>query len=98
MKSCTRIEIVIETPLVDKMIEVLRKARAPGYTLLQDVRGAGDRGVRRGDALVGDSSNSLFIIACDDEQAIERIVEGVRPLLSRSGGICLTSAANWLRH
>lgn len=98
MKPCKRIEIVIETAMVPSLIRVLDELNVPGYTLLSDVRGGGDRGVRRADEFSGDSSNSLLVIACDDEATIEALLEGVRPLIRRSGGICLLSDAHWLRH
>ncbi len=98
MKPCKRIEIVIETPMVPSLIRVLEELDVPGYTLLPDVRGAGNRGERRADALAGDSSNCLFVIACEDQEMVDIIVEAVRPLLTRSGGICLVSDAQWLRH
>jgi hypothetical protein len=40
----------------------------------------------------------VFIIATEDDALLERIVEGVRPLLSRSGGLCLISDAMSLQH
>jgi len=98
MKNCKRIEIVIETPMVQKLTDTLNQIGSPGYTLIPDVRGSGDRGVRRADELSGDSSNCLIVIACDNPTIIEKILEAVRPLLSRSGGICLVSEALWLRH
>jgi nitrogen regulatory protein PII len=98
MKLCKRIEIVIETPMVPSLLATLKEIDVPGYTLIPDMRGAGDRGVRRGDELTGDSSNSLILIACDDAAKIERILESVRILIGRSGGICLLSDAQWLRH
>jgi len=98
MKPCKRIEIVIETPLAARLTELLRQAGAPGYTLIPDVRGAGDRGERRADELSGESSNCLIVIACDNPAMIDTILDIVRPLLSRSGGICLVSDAQWLRH
>lgn len=98
MKPSKRIEIVIEQPLAERMVETLRKLGAPGYTLLRNVGGSGDRGTRRADELAGDSSNCLFLIACDDEAQVQRITEGVRPLLSRSGGICIVSDCLWLQH
>ncbi|MCB1694678.1 MAG: transcriptional regulator [Pseudomonadales bacterium] len=98
MKPCKRIEIVIETPMAQTLTELLRQAGAPGFTLVPEVRGAGDRGERRADELSGDSSNCLVLIACDDQAMVDTILEAVRPLLSRSGGICLVSEAQWLRH
>ncbi len=98
MKTCKRIEIVIETAMVPSLLVALKQIDVPGYTLIPEVRGSGDRGVRRGDELTGDSSNSVVLIACDDEAKIERILEAVRILIGRSGGICLLSDAEWLRH
>ena len=98
MKPCKRIEIVVEAPLALKLADLLRELGAPGFTLIPDVRGAGDRGQRRADELSGDSSNSLILIACDDQETVDAILGAVRPLLSRSGGICLVSDALWLRH
>jgi len=98
MKPIKRIEIVIEQPLADRLAEKLRALGAPGYTVLRNVGGSGDRGARRADELAGDSSNCLFLIACDDEALVLRITEGVRPLLSRFGGICLVSDCLSLHH
>lgn len=98
MKPCKRIEIVIEAPLAQRLAERLRQLGAPGFTLIPEIRGAGDRGERRADELSGDSSNCLILIACDDPATVERIVDAVRPLLSGSGGVCLVSDAMWVRH
>lgn len=98
MKPCKRIEIVIEHPLAPRLAKLLVKLGAPGYTMIDGASGRGDRGTRRADEITGISSNSVFIIACDDAALIEKIVEGIRPILSTSGGICLVSDAQSLRH
>ena len=98
MKPCTRIEIVIEENLTRRMAAALEAVGAPGYTIIPRASGQGDRGARRADDPTGTLTNAVFIIAADDPQVVENIVEGVRPLLKRSGGICLVSEANWVRH
>ena len=98
MKDCKRIEIVIEEPMAERVIETLREVGIRGYTAIAQASGEGDRGRRRGDELAGDSSNTLFIIACDDDGKVDALVESLRPLLSRSGGICLVSSASWVLH
>ena len=75
-----------------------RELEAPGYTVIYHAGGLGDRGWRRADEPTGTSTNCVFVIACDDERIVDRIVEGVRTILSRSGGICLVSDAMWVRH
>ena len=98
MKICKRIEIVIEQPLASRMSELLVELGAPGYTLISNAAGRGDRGVRRADEPTGTSTNCMFIIACDDVALVDTIVERLRPILSRSGGVCLVSDAQWVRH
>jgi hypothetical protein len=52
----------------------------------------------RGDDPTGTATNCVFIVICEDDETAQRIVEGVRPFLTRSGGVCLVSDAHWLRH
>ncbi len=98
MKACKRIEIVIEHPLAPRLAKLLSDLGVPGYTMIDGASGAGDRGTRRADELTGVSANSVFIIACDDESLVKEIIEGIRPMLSTSGGICLVSDAHWVKH
>lgn len=98
MKPCKRIEIVIEENLASRLAGRLEELGAPGYTLIPRASGYGNRGRRRGDDPTGTLSNCVFIIACDDDAVVATIVEGIRPLLTRSGGICLVSDALWVRH
>ncbi len=98
MKPCKRIEIIIEEAYTRLLAERLQELGAPGYTILPRARGAGDRGLMRGDDPTGAASNCVFLVACDDEATIARVVEGVRTLLARYGGVCLVSDAHWVRH
>ncbi len=98
MKPCKRIEIVIEEALAPRLADQLEAINASGYTLLQRAAGRGNRGLRRADDPTGTLSNCVFIIAVEEEQTVATIVEAVRPILARSGGICLVSDALWVRH
>lgn len=93
-----RIEIVIEEPLAPQLIALFKKLQVPGYTLIPRVGGNGDRGVRRGDELAGDSTNCVFLIICEDSGMVERITGAIGPLLSRYGGVCAVSACEVLTH
>lgn len=98
MKPCKRLEIVIEQPLARRLTELLDEIEVPGYTLIGQASGRGDRGTRHADDISGTSTNCVFIIACPDDTLAQRVVEHVRPLLTRSGGICMLSDAMWVRH
>ncbi len=97
MKACKRVEIIIDEPLLRRVVDLLTDVNAPGYTIFHNVTGAGDRGRRRGDELTGVFNNCCVLIACDAQMA-ETIIEGIRPILQRSGGACLVSDAFWIRH
>lgn len=98
MKPCTRIEIVVEEPLARRFARKLQELGATGYTLIPRASGSGDRGLRRGDDPTGTASNCVFVVAVEDEETAQRIVDGVRPILSQSGGICLVSPAQMVKH
>lgn len=97
MKPCKRLEIVIEEPLMQRMADRLRELGAPGYTVLRRVGGMGDSGLRRADEPTGTATNCVFIIAVPPD-TVDGLIEGIRPMLSKYGGVCLVSDASWLRH
>ena len=97
MTTVKRIEIVIDAAHTPDLLQALRDAGAQGYTVIRDVQGTGDRGERSGDELTDVFRNCYIIVACEPEMATQ-IVEAVRPMLRRHGGVCLISDAQWLRH
>ena len=98
MKPCKRIEIIVEEAVARKLAVTLKELGAPGDTMIRRASGMGDRGLRRADEPTGSATNCVFIIACDQPDTVTEIVEGVRPILSRFGGVCLLSDAEWVRH
>lgn len=98
MKPCLRVEIVIEEMLAGRVTELLQALDGQGFTVVRGAGGAGNRGPRRADELAGDTSNALFVVACENEARMQAVVAAVRPLLTRYGGVCLVSEARWLRH
>lgn len=97
MTNIKRIEIVIDAAHTPELLASLRDAGAQGYTVIRDVQGTGDRGDRSGDELTNVFRNCYVIVACEP-QASTQIVEAVRPLLRRHGGVCLISDAQWVKH
>jgi len=97
MKSVKRLEIIIGAAHIPRLVEMLRQAGAPGYTLIRDVQGSGDRGDRSGDELTDVYRNCLMIVAVPAEQC-EALIEAIRPMIQRFGGVCLVSDAQWVKH
>lgn len=95
MKPVKRIEIVIEEIEVDNVIRGLDRIGVVGYTIVPRAGGRGERGVRS--ESVQGLGNVLMTIACDERQAAA-VIEAIRPILKRYGGICLVSDAMWVIH
>lgn len=97
MQAVKRVEIVTDTIELDRVLDLLEKAGVSGYTVIRNAEGKGHRGVRSGDDVTRVFQNSYVLTACTAEQ-VEKIVEAIRPVLKRVGGVCLVSDALWVLH
>lgn len=98
MRPCKRIEIVIERTQAGRVERVLTQAGATGFTVIQNAGGGGDRGFRRADDVTDTDENCIFVVAVEGDSVWREIVESVRPVLERFGGVCLVSDAQWVIH
>lgn len=92
-----RIEIITEAREMREVAAVLDALGVSGYTIIRDVEGKGGRGVQSGDELTDVFKNSYLLTTCAPER-VEEVVEAIRPLLKRWGGVCLVSDARWVVH
>lgn len=96
MQPVKRVEIVVDSPEVPDLLALLRRERVGGYTVFAHLSGRGDRGERRDDEPSG-GGNACVLVAVPEAQ-LQRLVELVRPVLKRRGGMCLVSDASWVLH
>lgn len=92
-----RLEIVIDAPLSERVTTVLARHGLTGWTILRGATGKGDSGSRFADELTGVSNNHLILTTCRPDD-LEPLMEDLRSLLQRYGGVCLVSDAQWLNH
>ena len=92
-----RIEIVVDALQSERVTDLLSERGLTGWTMLRSAAGAGDRGSQPSDGITRSTSNALILTTCTPEQ-LDDVVEELRALLSRYGGMCLVSDAMWLRH
>lgn len=97
MKSVKRIEIVVDSVELKRLTDLLEKAQLKGYTVIKDVLGRGIHGLRDGGDLTDVLTNIYVLIACNEDE-VQPLIEQLRPILTRFGGICLVSDAQWLIH
>ena len=89
--------IITDALEMREVTKVLEEHGVTAWTIVRDVVGRGERGVQSGDELTDVFKNSILITACPAAQA-ENLVEAVRRILKKRGGICLVSDAMWVRH
>ncbi len=97
MQAAKRVEIICDSVEVKNVVKLLEAIGVSGYTIIRDVVGKGERGVRRGDDLTDVFKNSMILTVCDAEQ-IPEVVDTIRPILKRFGGICLISDTHFVIH
>lgn len=97
MQPVKRIEIIMDSTGLGKIAKILESVGVSGYTVIRDVTGSGDRGLRPGDELTDVFKNTYVMTACPEEK-VQQIVDAVRPVLKRFGGVCLVSDAQWIIH
>jgi nitrogen regulatory protein PII len=96
MQALKKIEIILGAPELPRLARLLEK-HGLAYTVYHHVTGRGDRGVRGDDDLTGVFSNICLMTACPAEQ-LSTVVESVRPLLKKTGGLCLVSEVQSVIH
>ena len=97
MKAVRRLEIVVDAPYCNEVTELLARHGLEGWTVLRGASGRGERGHRYGDEITGVSNNNVIITTCPPDDLTE-IIEELRGVLERYGGMCLVSDAQWLIH
>lgn len=96
MRPVKRVEVVLPAPEVTAVLAALDALGVHDYTAVKGVSGRGDRGMR-GDDPFGTFDNTYVLLACDPD-LVARVVDALRPVLARRGGMCLVSDALWVQH
>ena len=97
MEKIKRIEIVVNAYQKEALVDLFRKNKIDKYTLIEDVKGKGNRGWQDGDGLTESFKNVYFLLACQPDD-FERLKEPLRNILKKGGGICLISDSSSLTH
>jgi nitrogen regulatory protein PII len=91
--SMKRIDLFLSERELDRVCKALRKAGAPGYSVMRHVTGMGVGGeISEAMDFSSFGANAHLIVFCKPEQ-LTPIQEAVRPLLQRFGGVGFLSEA-----
>lgn len=86
-----RIEIVVEAPVLNRLLDLLDKLAVTGYTVTPAIAGRGRGGSWRREGLVGEAGRLIAVFCILDESRVDAVLEPVFQLVSRQIGIVTVS-------
>ena len=95
MKNMKKIEIIIESIYLNRLIGLFDKKEITGYTIIRDVEGKGITGIKSADEITDVFSNNYVFTVCDEDKLMN-IVEDIRRFIKKYGGRCIVSDVSWV--
>jgi nitrogen regulatory protein PII len=97
MKKMKKVEVIIESIYVNRLIELFKKSEVTGYTIIRDIEGAGGHGLKTADDAHDILSNTYVFTVCEEEK-FENMIEKIRSFIDKYGGKCIISDSLVLMH
>jgi len=85
-----KVEIIINSLELQKVLKILDHIGVSGYTIIEDVTGKGYRG-RVIDDLEGHALTNGYVMTICNEEQERQIAEAVRPIIKKYGGVCIAA-------
>jgi len=91
-----RIEVLVDQPLVRRIVDIARETGVKGYTLLPTLGGEGGHG-RWSDDLISGAQQKVLFLAVMSEAKAALLIERLTPILESHGLVLLSSAVDVVR-
>ena len=95
--SKKRIDIMIETPLLRRVTEMLDELEVGGYTVLPALAGRGKDGAWHRDGVIGRAGSLVTVISIIDEDRVQPVLEPLFALVNAQIGIVTVSDVEVIR-
>lgn len=95
MHAVKRIEIIVNSIELGKILDSLKQTDATGYLVIRNVAGQGLRG--GSEDLDMTMLDNAYVIAFCAPEKIQPVVAAIRPVLNKFGGSCYVSDAMEIR-
>jgi PII-like signaling protein len=82
-----RVEIIIEAPLLRRLVGKLERRRVSGYSVLPVLSGSGHEGRWESTGLVGDAGRMVALICILDPAECATLIDEIYPLIASQIGI-----------
>jgi nitrogen regulatory protein PII len=89
MHPVSRLEIIVSSKEIEKITKILETVKVPDYSIIRDVIGKSSWGTVSDDLNLGSSQlDNVFIICYCPQEQVKLVVEKVKPILNKYGGVC----------
>lgn len=97
MRPVKRIEIIVPEPATERLLAALEQVGTAGVTIVPQAFGAGDRPMSSWNPMTNENESRMVITSVAEHDLV-RLVDIIRPILTRFGGTCMVSDAMWVIH
>lgn len=92
MKSMKKVEVIIESVYLNRLLDLFKSKGIRHYTLIKDVEGNGGHGLRMNDDVTDVGSNSYIFTVCEEETFLS-LKEDIRSFVKKYGGKAIVTDA-----
>ena len=75
MKNMKKIEVIVESVYLSRLLDLFRLKGITGYTIIRDIEGCGGHGLKMADEVTDVFSNNYIFTVCDEEKFLFMIVD-----------------------
>lgn len=83
-----KVELIIESVYINKLLELFKKHDISGYTIIKDIEGSGGHGLKTADDVTDIFSNVYIFTVCEDDK-YQNMDKDIRAFLKKYGGKCI---------
>jgi len=90
MINMKKVEIIIESIYINRLLELLERHNITGYTIIKDIAGRGGHGLKTADDFTDVFSNNYLFAVCEEEKYLN-MQEDIRGFIKKYGGKCIVT-------
>ena len=91
MKKAYKLEVVVESVQIKKVLDILRKENISGYTLIEQVAGKGNKGGEVDFSSIGGIYKNSYLFTVADREPIEQVIAQLEPIMRDYSGVVYMS-------
>lgn len=90
MTNMKKVEIIIESVYIDRLLGLLKRYKITGYTLIKNIQGCGSHGLKTADDITDVFSNNYIFTVCEEDKYLS-MQEDIRSFIKKYGGKCIVT-------